>query len=98
MVDPHIRPLGNRVLVKRTPTPDESQGGIYVLGREVPAHGTILAVGPGPRARATGVRSPIDDLVVGDEVTFDKWAADARTFEGDLLILDYTELFLRLRK
>lgn len=92
-----IRPFGNRVLIKRTQAPDASKGGLLVLGRELPAHGLVLAVGSGPRGRS-GERLPIDDLTEGDEVTFDKWAADTRTFDDDLLILDYTELFLRIRR
>lgn len=93
----NIRPLGNRIVVRRTAAPEESKGGLFVIGREVPAHGVVVAVGSGPRNRL-GDRVPIDDIAVGDEVTFDKWAAEARTFESNLLILSYDECFLRLRK
>jgi len=84
-----IRPLGARVLIRRTETPAQSKGGIIVLGRELPAHGIVLRVGP-----------KVDDLKEGDEVTFDKWATDSRTFgpDGNLLLLDYSELFLRIRR
>ena len=93
-----IRPLGPNVLVRRTPTPEGSKGGLYVLGRELPAHGLVLAIGPGPRDKY-GDRHALADLAVGDEVTFDKWGADNRAFgeQGDLLILNYDELFLRIR-
>lgn len=92
----NIKPLGNRIVVRRTAVPEEHKSGLIILGREVPAHGTVLAVGPGPRNR-DGDRIPIDDIAVGDDVTFDKWAAEARTFEGNLLVLHYDECFLRLR-
>jgi hypothetical protein len=42
-----IRPLGNRVLVKRLPLPDTLQSGLYLLGREYPTIGEVLAVGRG---------------------------------------------------
>lgn len=93
----NIRPLGNRLVVRRTQTPEESKGGLIILGREIPAHGTVVAIGPGPRNRL-GDRIPIDDIAVGDDVTFDKWAAEARSFKGGLLILHYDECFLRLRR
>jgi len=98
----NIRVLGNRLLVRRIAAPDVTKGGLWIVGRELPAIATVLAVGSGPRSGrwGRGARRPITDVQVGDEVTFDKWAAENRTFgpENDLLILNYDECFLRIRK
>ena len=99
---PIIRPLGNRLLIRRLSLPEESKGGLFILGREYPTIGVVLAVGNGPRQGRFGLgeRMPIDDIEVGDEVTFDKWASEAKQFgpENDLIILDYDSCFLRIRK
>ncbi len=95
-----IRPIGNRLLVRRLPAPESSKGGIVVLGRDLPTIGLVLAVGNGPRGGAwgRGDRVAIDDIEVGDEVSFDKWATEAREAGDDLFILDYDSCFLRIRK
>jgi Chaperonin 10 Kd subunit len=46
-----IRPFGNRVLVKRLALPEQSENGIYVLGRDYPTMGRVLKVGNGPRRK-----------------------------------------------
>jgi hypothetical protein len=46
-----IRPFGNRVLVKRLALPEQSENGIYVLGRDYPTMGRVLRVGNGPRTK-----------------------------------------------
>ena len=87
-----IRPIGKRVLVLRNPTPDQTQGGLLLVGKELPTLGKVLAIAP--RAALA-----LPNLLVGDEVTFDKWSAELRTFgEGaDLLILNHDDLFVSIR-
>jgi Chaperonin 10 Kd subunit len=52
MLNPEsIRPFGNRVLVKRLALPEQSENGIYVLGRDYPTMGRVLRVGNGPRRK-----------------------------------------------
>ena len=46
-----LRPYGNRVLVRRLGLPDTVESGLYLLGRDYPTMGTILAVGNGQRSR-----------------------------------------------
>lgn len=98
-----IRPLGNRLLIHRLSTPEESRGGLTILGRELPTIGIVIAVGNGPRSGHFGLgdRVPIDDVAIGDEVSFDKWAPESRSIyslDNDLFIIDYDSCFLRIRR
>jgi hypothetical protein len=43
----HFRPLNDYVLVQREALPEQSQAGLYILGRDFPTCGRVLAVGPG---------------------------------------------------
>lgn len=84
-----IQPLGARVLIKRLPVPETTQSGLYILGREFPACGEVLAIGTGIRKKSR--RLPIPDLEVGDKVTF-QWRdafLDTRQVAPDTFILDY---------
>src|SRR5208282_623031 len=85
-----IRPLGARVLIKREPLPEMTASGIYLLGREFPSTGTVLAIGAGRKSK-TGDHLPITDIEVGDRVTF-RWPdayLDTREVGPDTFILDY---------
>jgi len=98
-----IRPIGNRLLIRRLSTPEESRGGLTILGRELPTIGTVVAIGNGPRSGQFGLgdRVPIDDISVGDEVSFDKWSTESRNVYSlgeDMFILDYDSCFLRIRR
>lgn len=42
-----IRPIGNRLLLKRLPVPETTQSGLFILGREYPLLGKVLAIGTG---------------------------------------------------
>ena len=43
----NIKPLKNRLVVKRLPVADQTEGGLFILGREYPTIGTVLAIGRG---------------------------------------------------
>jgi len=64
-----IKPLGNRILVKRSEA-EMSRGGILLpdSAQEKPKQGEVLAVGPG-KMDDEGSIMPID-LKVGDQVLF----------------------------
>jgi chaperonin GroES len=49
-----LQPLGARILVKRLPPPEQTRGGIYLLGREYPTLGRIEAIGDGKKTFGTG--------------------------------------------
>ena len=84
-----IRPLNDRILVKRLEGEEKTAGGIIIpdSAKEKPAEGEIVAVGPGKRNEKTGERVAID-LAVGDRVLFSKYGGTEVKLDGeDFLIL-----------
>jgi chaperonin GroES len=69
-----IRPLGDRVVVKPTPTEEKTKSGIVLpdTAKEKPQEGEVIAVGSG-RLLENGQRVAID-LKVGDKILFSKYA------------------------
>lgn len=89
-----IRPLQDRVVVKRKEEETKSAGGIVLPGSaaEKPSQGVVVAVGPG-RILENGTNRPID-LKVGDTVIFGKYASNTvKVGEEELLILSEGEIF-----
>jgi len=83
-----IRPLNDRILVKRLEGEEKTAGGIIIpdSAKEKPAEGEIVAVGPGKRNEA-GERTAID-LAVGDRVLFSKYGGTEVKLDGeDFLIM-----------
>ena len=79
-----IKPLSNRVLVKRLEEEmQKTSGGIIVpdTAKEKPQRGKVVAVGPG-RLTDDGKRIDID-VKVGDEILFGKWSGSEITVDGD---------------
>lgn len=90
----NIRPLQDRVVVKRKEEETTSAGGIVLPGSatEKPSQGEVVAVGPG-RQLDNGEIRPID-MKVGDTVIFGKYASNTFKLEEDeLLILNESEIF-----
>jgi chaperonin GroES len=85
VVTQHIRPLGNRVLVKRA-LAKTSKGGILLPegAKEKPRQGEVVAVGPG-KCDDKGCVRPLD-VQVGDTVLFSSYAG-TEVEEGEFLIL-----------
>ncbi|MBM3321458.1 MAG: co-chaperone GroES [Candidatus Eisenbacteria bacterium] len=82
-----IRPLGDRVVVRRLEK-EEKAGGIIIpdTAKERPVEGEIVAVGPGARNEAGRV-VPLD-VKPGDRVVFGKYAGMDVTIDGvELLVL-----------
>jgi len=77
-----IKPLGNRILVKRMEEESTTKGGIIIpdTAKEKPQKGTVVAVGPG-RRDDKGVRIPIE-VKEGDSVLFSKYAGSEITIDG----------------
>ncbi|HID16466.1 MAG TPA: co-chaperone GroES [Candidatus Atribacteria bacterium] len=70
----NIRPLGDRVLVKRVSEQEKTKGGIVLpdTAKEKPQRGEIIAVGEG-RLTEDGKRIPMN-VKKGDKVIFAKYA------------------------
>jgi chaperonin GroES len=83
-----IRPLNDRIVVKRVAAEQKTKGGIIIpdSAKEKPVEGEVLAVGPGA-VRDDGGRR---ELLVkkGDRVLFGKYDGTEVKIDGeDLLIL-----------
>lgn len=70
-----IRALHNTVIVRRDKAAETTAAGVLVpeMGRERPAMGTILAVGPGRTAEMTGT-FVATEVKAGQRVVFPKYA------------------------
>ena len=83
-----IRPLNDRILVKRLEEEEKTAGGIIIpdSAKEKPAEGEIIAVGPG-KLNDAGERVAVD-LKVGDRVLFSKYGGTDVKLDGeDYLIM-----------
>lgn len=89
-----IRPLHDRVVVRRTEEETKTAGGIVLpdSAAEKPSQGEVLAVGPGKTLENGDVR-PLD-VKVGDKVVFGQYAGSTVKVDGEeLLILSESEIF-----
>ncbi|HIR20798.1 MAG TPA: co-chaperone GroES [Candidatus Aphodousia faecalis] len=82
-----IRPLHDRVIVKRLESERTTAAGIVIpdSAGEKPDQGEVLAVGPGKRDDA-GKIIPMD-VKVGDRVLFSKYAGQTVKVEGEELLV-----------
>ncbi len=84
----NIRPLHDRVVVKRTEEQRTSPGGIVIpdTAAEKPIRGEVIAVGNGKILESGDVRAL--DLKVGDNVLFGKYSGTEVKVDGeDLLVM-----------
>ena len=82
-----IRPLHDRVMVKREDEERKSPGGIVIpdTAAEKPIRGKIVAVGKGKILENGNVR-PLD-LKVGDKILFGKYGGTEVKVDGDELLV-----------
>lgn len=88
-----IRPLHDRVVVRREDEETKSAGGIVLPGSatEKPSQGEVIAVGHG-RLLDSGELRPLD-LKVGDKVVFGQYGGNVVKVDGDeLLVLSESEI------
>ena len=78
-----IRPLQDRILVKRIEEEEKTKGGIIIpdSAKEKPQEGIVIAVGGG-RVAEDGTVRPLD-VKKGDKVLFSKYAGTEVNVEGD---------------
>lgn len=69
-----LKPLNDRILVKRLESEEKTAGGLYIpdTAKEKPSKGQVVAVGPG-KVDEEGKRIPMA-VKPGDEVLFNKYA------------------------
>ena len=78
-----IRPLQDRVIVKRIEEEEKSKGGIIIpdTAKEKPQEGKIVAVGKG-KLNEDGKITPLD-VKVNDRVLFGKYAGTEINIDGE---------------
>jgi chaperonin GroES len=84
----NIRPLQDRVIVKRMEEETTSAGGIVLpdSATEKPIRGEVLAVGPG-KVLDSGDKRPLD-VKVGDTVLFGKYSGtEVKINDEELLVM-----------
>ncbi len=88
-----VRPLHDRVLVKRLEEEEQVRGGIIIpdAAKEKPQEAEVVAVGPG-KLQENGERSPLD-VSVGDRVLIGKYSgSDIKIDDEDMVILREDEI------
>jgi chaperonin GroES len=88
-----LRPLQNRVLVRRVEPEVKTAGGILIpdTAQEKPTEGEVVAVGPGIRDE-DGKLHPLD-VKSGDRVLFGKWSGTEVKLDGeDLMIMKEVDI------
>ena len=88
-----IRPLGDRILVKRVEEESKTKGGIIIpdTAKEKPQEGEVISVGAGARDES-GKVVPLE-LKAGDRILFGKWSGTEVKIEGeDLLIMKESDV------
>jgi chaperonin GroES len=82
-----IRPLHDRVVIRRTEEERTSPGGIVIpdTAAEKPIKGEVIAVGKGKVLDNGDVRAP--DLKAGDKVLFGKYSGTEVKVDGEELLV-----------
>ncbi len=77
-----IKPLHDRVILKRVAEEEKTKGGIIIpdSAKEAPAEGKVVAVGAGKKE--DGKLVPLD-VKAGDRVLFSKYAGTEIKIEGE---------------
>ncbi|MEL7166278.1 MAG: co-chaperone GroES [Pseudomonadota bacterium] len=82
-----LKPLHDRVLVRRTESEEKTAGGLIIpdSAKEKPSEGEIVAAGPGARKDS----GELIEMAVkpGDKVLFGKWSGTEVTIEGEELLM-----------
>ena len=79
----NIRPLYDRIVVKRIDQQEQMQGGLYIpdTAKEKPQEGEVVAVGKGKRLE-DGKLVPLD-VQVGDRILFGKYSGSDIKLDGN---------------
>ena len=79
----NVRPLADRILIRRTEQKEEVRGGIVIpdTAKEKPMEGEVVAVGPG-RLTKDGKRVALE-ISAGDRVLIGKYSGSEVKIDGD---------------
>ena len=94
-----LRPLHDRVIVKRLEEERKSAGGIVIpdTAAEKPSMGEVVAAGPGKRSDKGDFI--VLNVKVGDRVLFGKYSGQTVKVDGDeLLVMREEDLFAVVEK
>jgi chaperonin GroES len=78
-----VRPLHDRVIVKRVEEEEKTKGGIIIpdTAKEKPVEGKVIAVGDG-KVADDGKKIPLE-VKAGDRILFGKYAGTEIQIEGE---------------
>ena len=82
-----IRPLYDRIVVKRIEDTEKMQGGLYIpdSAKEKPQEGEVVAVGKGKRLEDGKVIAL--DVAVGDRILFGKYSGSDIKLDGEEVLI-----------
>lgn len=83
----NIRPLHDRVIVRRIEEGEQIRGGIIIpdTAKEKPQEGEVIAAGEG-KYKDDGTRQPLD-VKVGDRVLFGKYSGSEIKIDGEEFLI-----------
>ncbi|MEQ6248837.1 co-chaperone GroES [Sulfitobacter sp. HNIBRBA3233] len=82
-----LKPLHDRVLVKRTESEEKTAGGLIIpdSAKEKPSEGEVVAVGEGARKDSGELITPA--VKPGDKILFGKWSGTEVTVDGTEMLM-----------
>ena len=88
----HLRPLHDRLIVRRLDEGEQKSGGIIIpdTAKEKPQRGTVLAVGSG-KVNDKGTRIPLD-VKAGDLILFGKYASEVNLDGEEYVVMREDEV------
>ena len=83
----NIKPLHDRVIVRRVENTEEMRGGLYIpdSAKEKPQEGQVIAVGAG-KYKEDGTRQTLD-VKEGDRVLFGKYSGSEIKIDNEELLI-----------
>ena len=88
-----IKPLGNRVVIKKMEAEEKTQGGLILTSsaKEEPQYAQVVAVGPGTKDEPM-------ELKVGDKVVFAKYGGTEIKYDGEKYTIMYQSDILAIEE
>ena len=82
-----VRPLHDRIIVRRHEEGEQQSGGIIIpdTAKEKPQRGTVIAVGSGT-VKDGGMRVPLD-VKAGDVILFGKYTSQEIKLDGEEFVI-----------